>query len=36
MRWFERKYTKYYSKGIHCKKVIYLQKSDFFFLYKQM
>lgn len=31
MRWFEHKYTKYYSKGIHCKKVIYLQKSDFFF-----
>lgn len=28
MRWFKFKYTRYYSKGIHCKKVIYLQKSD--------
>lgn len=28
MRWFEHKYTRYYGKGKHCKKVIYLQKSD--------
>lgn len=28
IRWFKFKYTRYYSKGIHCKKVIYLQKSD--------
>lgn len=28
IRWFKFKYTRYYSKGIHCKKVIYLQKID--------
>lgn len=28
MCYFEHKYTGYYSEGKHCKKIIYLQKSD--------